>query len=102
MTARLAWLPAVAAWLACEPAHAAAPLASPPPPPTAREVQALADQVDRLLARRWARVRATPAAPADDSEFLRRVSLDLAGRIPSVWPGSSPSGASTSGISSAP
>ena len=75
MNVRPAWA-AVAVLLAAGPATAA--------PPAAREEQALAAKIDRHLARAWEKARVTPAAPADDAEFLRRVTLDLAGRIPSV------------------
>lgn len=40
--------------------------------------------VDQELAARWQAEDITPAAPASDAEFLRRVYLDVAGRIPSV------------------
>jgi hypothetical protein len=59
-------------------------------PPVARkastpaEVQALAEKIDQLIAKRWDQTRVQPAPIADDSEFVRRVYLDLAGRIPSV------------------
>ena len=42
----------------------------------------LSATIDRLIAERWAEVGVVPARPADDAEFLRRVSLDLNGRIP--------------------
>ncbi len=54
------------------------------PPSRSDDVQALAVKIDELIAARWAGKEVKPAAPADDAEFLRRVYLDLAGRIPRV------------------
>jgi hypothetical protein len=48
------------------------------------EYAALAQAIDRSLAARWEKERVTPAPHAGDAEFLRRVSLDVAGRIPPV------------------
>lgn len=42
----------------------------------------LAATIDRLIEAKWA--GAQPAPPADDADFLRRLSLDLIGRIPRV------------------
>ena len=42
----------------------------------------LRDRIDESLAAAWQREKLTPAAPATDAEFLRRVSLDLIGTIP--------------------
>jgi hypothetical protein len=56
----------------------------PKPKEGADDVRALAAKIDQLLEKAWANSQVTPAAPADDAEFLRRVYLDLAGRIPSV------------------
>jgi hypothetical protein len=41
-------------------------------------------RLDELLAASWAAAGVAPAPAADDGAFLRRVSLDLAGRIPSL------------------
>ncbi len=49
-----------------------------------RGADEMAARVDRLLADDWKKANVTPARPADDAEWLRRVYLDLAGRIPSV------------------
>jgi hypothetical protein len=49
-----------------------------------RGADELAARVDRLLDEAWKKGNVTPARPADDAEWLRRVYLDLAGRIPSV------------------
>jgi hypothetical protein len=48
------------------------------------EARALAKTIDAELSSRWRAEKVIPAAPASDAEFLRRVYLDLAGRIPSV------------------
>jgi hypothetical protein len=47
-------------------------------------VDELATKIDELLSRSWTEQSVQPAPPADDAEFLRRVSLDLSGRIPRV------------------
>lgn len=46
--------------------------------------QAMSRRVDELLATKWREQSIVPAPVADDAEFLRRVSLDLIGVIPSV------------------
>jgi Protein of unknown function (DUF1549)/Protein of unknown function (DUF1553) len=51
---------------------------------TDADVAALAARIDEHIARRWREVGVQPAAVADDSEFVRRVYLDLIGRIPHV------------------
>ena len=66
----------------------AAPAAAADPPkaqpgPSA-DAAALAAKIDRILQETWAAKGIKPADAADDPEFLRRVYLDLAGRIPSV------------------
>ena len=44
----------------------------------------LPEQVDRLLAAAWAEAKVRPAPPADDAEYVRRVYLDLVGKIPTA------------------
>jgi len=54
-------------------------------PPSARlcaEDRPLRDVIDAEVAAAWKQRQITPAAPASDAEFLRRVYLDLVGTIP--------------------
>ena len=60
------------------------PAAFAPPVVVHLEDSALAKAIDRALAARWEQENVTPAPLAGDDEFLRRVSLDIAGRIPPV------------------
>jgi hypothetical protein len=55
-----------------------------PPGSDAAAVQALAATIDARLAAHWKKNQVQPAPRCDDGEFLRRVYLDLAGRIPSL------------------
>ena len=48
----------------------------------AKDVQRVAAEIDRLIAARYEQEGVTPAPIADDAEFLRRLHLDLCGRIP--------------------
>jgi hypothetical protein len=41
-----------------------------------------ANPVDQILGEEWSRAGILPGPPADDYEFLRRVSLDVIGRLP--------------------
>src|SRR6185436_14500576 len=42
------------------------------------------EALDKLIEARWQAAGVTPAAPAQEGEFLRRVTLDLIGRIPTL------------------
>ncbi len=44
----------------------------------------LAKTIDRLIEAKWVDAEAQPTAPIDDADFLRRLSLDLQGRVPRV------------------
>ena len=79
MLARFPWL-AVLSALALSSHALAAERATTP----SGDAQALTAQIDQHIAQRWNERRIEPAPRADDAEFLRRVYLDLAGRIPSV------------------
>lgn len=50
----------------------------------ALEARELAARIDAVLAAEWAKAKIRPAARADDGEFLRRVSLDVIGKIPTA------------------
>ncbi len=49
-----------------------------------RDAQALAAKIDQLIEAGWQENEAKPSQPAEDAEFLRRVFLDVTGRIPPV------------------
>jgi len=46
------------------------------------DVQHLANGIDALIAAHWHAAGVSPVNPASDAEFLRRVWLDIAGKIP--------------------
>ncbi len=48
------------------------------------DASTLTARIDAVLSARWAQAKVSPAAVADDGEFLRRVSLDLIGKIPTA------------------
>lgn len=49
-----------------------------------QKIQQVAARIDDVLRKRWEEYGITPAERVDDATFLRRVSLDLAGRIPTA------------------
>ena len=62
----------------------AASLANHPAAARHREVASSANTIDRYLFPAMAKANVTPAPPTTDYEFVRRVTLDLTGRIPTV------------------
>src|SRR5262245_47870467 len=78
------WLAASGLLLALAgPSAAADPQKFPRPEPSAKAA-ALSARIDEMLAATWSAQKITPAETASDAEFLRRVYLDLAGRLPTV------------------
>ncbi len=69
-------------WLAL--ASSAGWAGPPPQAPPSDDVAVLAARIDQLIEAGYAENQVQPAPLADDSEFIRRVYLDLAGRIPRV------------------
>lgn len=51
---------------------------------TWQDVEKAVARIDALMEKSWAENGVTPAKPADDAEILRRLYLDLAGKIPRV------------------
>ena len=47
------------------------------------DAPALAARIDAFVENHWRESKVKPALPVDDAAFLRRITLDLAGRIPS-------------------
>ncbi len=81
----IVWLGALGAPLPAESDEkpAAASPASSPADDT-RDALRLAQKIDALIAQRWKSEKVTPAEPVDDAAFIRRASLDIAGKIPAV------------------
>ncbi len=64
---------------------------TPQPAPTTPKVVAsrgsldrTVEEMNRLFAESWDRLEVRPTSPADNAEWVRRVYLDLTGRIPTV------------------
>jgi hypothetical protein len=53
-------------------------------PPQRLEAAAVARKIDRLLEDHWTAAELLPASTADDLTLFRRVTLDLAGRVPTA------------------
>src|SRR5262245_47735962 len=71
--------------LALAPAlRAAAPDVAAEPGQDMKAALELTAKIDRLVEAHWMAKEAKPAPLADDAEFLRRVYLDIAGRIPRI------------------
>src|SRR5690349_10386999 len=62
-----------------------APFGSPPSPaPRDPQAPMEPEDLDALLESGWAKAHVTPAPAASGAEFIRRVTLDLVGRIPTT------------------
>src|SRR5438445_5875338 len=88
---RLWFIIGVSVCFACMPAASQADTpvsatATPAPAPanSVLDAQQLAARIDQLITERWAADAIKPAPVANDAEYLRRLYLDLAGRIPRV------------------
>ena len=68
---------------ACLLVHLAATAVAEEPASAQRRAEMI-ERVDQVLAERWKHEEVQPSALADDSEFIRRVYLDLTGVIPRV------------------
>jgi hypothetical protein len=62
--------------------HFFAEAAATQPLPNTNDVQRVADRIDDLIAKKWSENDVVSVSPSDDSEYLRRVWLDIAGKIP--------------------
>ena len=82
--ARWLGLAAAAALAGCAGQTPAAQPASAPSASQKAAAAAAAQNLDGLLTQSWQSAGVTPSPPADDGEFLRRVTLDLIGRVPTL------------------
>src|SRR5436309_3418128 len=48
------------------------------------DVSQVSARIDELLEQHWQSAKVSPAESCDDATFIRRITLDLAGRIPTV------------------
>src|SRR5688572_18322998 len=72
-------------WIVCGVFLVIGPVVSAAEPATKDAgTQALAAKIDRHIEVGWDKAKVTPAAKSSDAEFVRRVYLDLVGRIPTV------------------
>jgi hypothetical protein len=80
------WISTAGRWLACAVLllAGAQAWAGPARQDAAGAAQVLAAKMDDRLARHWKDNKVQPAPLSDDAEFLRRVYLDVVGRIPSA------------------
>jgi hypothetical protein len=67
-------------------AAAAPPNKKAPPkaPPAKLDALELARKIDQLIEAKFAEGKVKAATPATDAEFIRRLAIDLAGRIPTI------------------
>ena len=75
-----AYLLALIVVASCAPLRSGTETAAPGPAAQSAGLAA----IDPLIETLWRDAKVTPAPPADDGAFLRRVSLDLIGRVPTL------------------
>jgi hypothetical protein len=61
-----------------------AKLASPAPKKRAADLRAVVDDVDEAMRLSWKGAALRPVGPTTDAEYLRRATLDLVGRVPTL------------------
>jgi hypothetical protein len=75
------WIVGLGLLLAAVPTARSEP-ARPAQQTDAADVQALAARIDQIIALKWDQNKVRPTFPADDATWLRRVWLDVAGKVP--------------------